>query len=277
MHSTGWSLSTARSVPMEDKAQSALQHIPLGSALALHSVRSSIFARGLGDAANSSSDSDYRRAVAEYKVGRFPEAAASFSQAADRGHAESQYILSTMYDAGKGVPQDDAQAARWERMAAEQGHVYAQANLSFRCYSAGDFAGAFEWCQRAAEKELAWAQYNLGLMFQKGEGVARSEAEAAYWYGLAASQGFADAQQRLADLYYLGQGIPRSYTQAALWYRRAAEQGIARAQFQLGHLYDVGLGIEHDYTQYRYWTRMAAEQGHEDAIREVNRRDYRDP
>lgn len=182
-----------------------------------------------------------------------------------------------MYDAGKGVPQDDAQAARWEQMAADQGHLYAQANVSFRCYSAGDFVGAFEWCRRAADGELAWAQYNLGLLYQKGEGVARSEAEAAHWYRLAASQGFADAQQRLADLYYLGQGIPRSYTQAALWYRRAAEQGSARAQFQLGHLYDVGLGIEQDYTQYRHWTRMAAEQGHEDAIREVHRRDYRDP
>jgi hypothetical protein len=34
---------------------------------------------------------------------------------------------------------------------------------------------------------------------------------------------------------------------------------------------------EHDYTQYRYWTRKAAEQGHQDALREVNRRDYRDP
>jgi hypothetical protein len=270
-------LSNDRSVPLEGKAQSGLQHIPSGGALALHSVRSSIFARGRRDAANSSSNSDYQRAVAAYNAGRFSEAAASFNQAAAQGHAESQYILSTMYDAGKGVPKDGAQAARWERMAAEQGHLYAQANLSFRCYSAGDLAGAFEWCQRAADGELAWAQYNLGLMYQQGEGVARSEAEAAHWYRLAASQGFADAQQRLADLYYLGLGLPRSYTQAALWYRRAAEQGSARAQFQLGHLYDVGLGVEHDYTQYRYWTRMAAEQGHEDAIREVNRRDYRDP
>ncbi len=215
--------------------------------------------------------------MAEYNAGRFPEAAANFSQAAEQGHAESQYVLSTMYDAGKGVPQDDTLAARLELAAAEQGHVYAQANLSFRCSSAGDFAGAFEWCQRAADGELAWAQYNLGLMYQKGEGVARSEAEAVHWYRLAASQGFADAQLRLADLYYLGQGLQQSYTQAALWYRRAAEQGCARAQFQLGHLYDVGLGIEHDYTKYRYWTRMAAEQGHEDALREVKRRDYRDP
>jgi len=245
--------------------------------LALHSGRSSIFARGRRDAANSSSNSDYQRAVADYNSGQFSQAAKWFRAAAEQGHAESQYILSTMYDAGKGVPQDDTQAARWERTAAEQGHVYAQANLSFRCYSASDLAGAFEWCQRAADGELAWAQYNLGLMYQKGEGVARSEAEAAHWYRLAASQDFADAQERLADLYYLGHGMPRSYTQAALWYRRAAEQGRARAQFQLGHLYDVGLGIEHDYTQYRYWTHMAAEQGHEDALREVRRRDYRDP
>ena len=187
MLSTGWSLSNDRSVPLEGKAQSGLQHIPSGGALALHSVRSSIFARGRRDAANSSSNSDYQRAVAAYNAGRFSEAAASFNQAAAQGHAESQYILSTMYDAGKGVPKDGAQAARWERMAAEQGHLYAQANLSFRCYSAGDLAGAFEWCQRAADGELAWAQYNLGLMYQQGEGVARSEAEAAHWYRLAAT------------------------------------------------------------------------------------------
>jgi TPR repeat protein len=260
---------------LEDKP--GLQHIPSGGALALHSSRSSIFARGRRDAANSSSNSNYQSGVAAYNAGRFQEAAECFRQAADQGHAESQYILSTMYDEGKGVPQDDTQAARWERMAAELGHVYAQANVSFRCYSAGDFAGAFQWCQRAADANLAWAQYNLGLMYQKGEGVAQSEAEAAHWYRLAASQGFLDAQQRLADLYYLGHGMPRNYMQAALWYRRAAEQGNATAQFQLGHLYDVGLGVEHDYTQYRYWTRMAAEQGHEDAIREVNRRAYRDP
>lgn len=262
---------------MEDKAQTGLQHIPSRGALSLHSVRSSIFARGRRDAANSSSNHAYQTGAAEYNAGRFLEAAASFRQAAGQGHAESQYILSTMYDAGKGVPQDDVQAAHWERLAAEQGHVYAQANVSFRCYSAGDFAGAFEWCQRAADGNLAWAQYNLGLMYQQGEGVSRSDAEAAHWYRLAASQGFADAQQRLADLYYLGQGLPRSYAQAAVWYRRAADQGNARAQFQLGHLYDVGLGIEHDYTQYRYWTRKAAEQGHEEALREVMRRDYRDP
>jgi len=262
---------------MENKAQAGLQHIPTSGGLSLYSGRSSIFARGRRDASNSSSNPDYQRAVVDYNSGQFAQAAQGFRAAAEQGHAESQYILSTMYDEGKGVAHDDVHAAHWERIAAEQGHVYAQANLSFRFYSADNFAAAFEWCQRAADANLPWAQYNLGLMYQIGEGVAPSEAEAAHWFRLAASQGFADAQQRLADLYYLGQSMPRDYAQAALWYRRAAEQGNARAQFQLGYLYDVGLGIEQDYVQYRYWIRLAAEQGHKDAIREMNRRDYRDP
>ena len=87
-----------------------------------------------------------------------------------------------MYDAGQGVETDDAQAAYWERRSAEQGHAYAQANLSFRYNAAGVFADAFAWCQRAAHSNLAWAQYNLGLMYRKGEGVAQSDTEAAYWY-----------------------------------------------------------------------------------------------
>jgi len=53
---------------------------------ALHSVRSSIFARGRRDAANFVFKLwNYQRGVAEYNAGRFTEGAASFSQAADTG------------------------------------------------------------------------------------------------------------------------------------------------------------------------------------------------
>ena len=262
---------------MDDKPQVGLQHIPVGAALSLRSTRSGIVARGRRDAANSTANPHYRKAVDEYNVGNFTEAAAGFRVAAEQGHVESQYVLSTMYDAGKGLPHDDAQGGYWERKAAEQGHAYAQANLSFREYSSGNFAEAFAWCQRAADSNLAWAQYNLGLMYRKGEGVAQSDAEAAHWYRLAANQDFSDAQQKLADLYYVGRGVPRNYAQAAAWYRKAAERGNAEAQFQLGHLYEIGLGVEHDYVQYRHWTRQAALQGHEEALREIKRREYRDP
>ena len=263
---------------MDDKlAKGGLQHVPTGTGLALHGPRSSIIARGRRDAAHAASNPHYRQGVTDYNAGNFTAAAASFRLAAELGHAESQYLLSTMYDGGEGLSRDDAQATFWERKAAKQGHAYAQANLSFRFYAGNDFTEAFAWCQRAAHGHLAWAQYNLGLMYRKGEGVPQSDPEAAFWYRLAAAQSFAEAQQKLADLYFTGQGVTLNYAQAALWYRKAAEQGNAEAQFQLGHLYALGQGVEHDYTQSRHWTRQAARQGHEQALRELKRREYRDP
>ncbi len=261
---------------MEHKAQTGLQHIPTGGGLSLHAGRAGMVARGRRDAANSAQNPHYRQAVEDYNAGLFAESAAGFRLAGEQGHAESQYLLSTMLDAGKGVAQDAAEAALWERKAAELGHGYAQANVSFRCYSAGDFAGAFQWCQRAADGHLAWAEYNLGLMYRRGEGVAQDDAEAAYWYRLAGSQGYAEAQVKLGGLYYLGIGVRRDYAEAARWFLKAAEQGEAEAQFQLGCLYETGLGVEQDYGEYRRWMREAARQGHAEAVGEVKKREYRD-
>src|SRR5580698_5529010 len=105
---------------MNDKASGGLQHIPTGAALSLHSARSGIIARGRRDAANAASNPHYLQALADYNAGNFAEAAAGFRLAADQGHAESQYLLSTMYDEGQGLPRDPTEAALWERKAAEQ-------------------------------------------------------------------------------------------------------------------------------------------------------------
>ena len=43
--------------------------------------------------------------------------------------AKAQFDLGFMYATGKGVPQDDAAAARFHRMAAQQGHLEAQCAL----------------------------------------------------------------------------------------------------------------------------------------------------
>ena len=41
---------------------------------------------------------------------------------AELGVAGAQFNLGVMYAEGRGVPQDDAEAARWYRLAAEQGY-----------------------------------------------------------------------------------------------------------------------------------------------------------
>jgi peptidoglycan hydrolase-like protein with peptidoglycan-binding domain len=64
-------------------------------------------------------------------------------------------------------------------------------------YEAGDYAEAAKWWRKAAEQGDAYAQYNLGLMYAKGEGVTQDDVEAVKWYRKAADQGLAEAQYNL--------------------------------------------------------------------------------
>jgi hypothetical protein len=63
-----------------------------------------------------------------------------------------------------------------------------------RCRIAGEVAG---WFRLAAVQGHADAQFNLGHMFENGQGVARDRAEAARWYREAAAQGHAVASEAL--------------------------------------------------------------------------------
>ena len=76
---------------------------------------------------------------------------------AEQGYARAQNNLGVMYANGSGVPEDDAEAVRWYRLAADQGE--------------------------------AAAQYNLGFMYELGEGVPADDVLAYMWWNLAAAQG----------------------------------------------------------------------------------------
>jgi TPR repeat protein len=62
-----------------------------------------------------------------------------------------------------------------------------------------------------------------------------------------AEQGYADAQYYLGIMHQRGQGLQQDYTQAALWYRKAAEQGNTMAQAGLSNLYVTGRGVSQNY------------------------------
>jgi TPR repeat protein len=61
----------------------------------------------------------------------------------------------------------------------------------------GDYATALRLLGPLADQGNARAQFNLGLMYDEGRGVAQNKAEALKWYGLAANQGHAIAQYNL--------------------------------------------------------------------------------
>ena len=55
------------------------------------------------------------------------------------------------------------------------------------------------WFRRAAERKLAAAQFNLGLMYENGFGVGKDLAEANRWFRLAAEGGYAKAIEKLEE------------------------------------------------------------------------------
>jgi TPR repeat protein len=116
-------------------------------------------------------------------------------EAAEQGDAYAQGLLGTMYENGRGVPQDYQEAAKWYRKAAEQGN--------------------------------AGAQSMLGWMYEGGKGVPRDYREAAMWFRKAAEQGLAPAQFSLGTMYYLGDGVPQDYVQAHMWCNLAAANETA--------------------------------------------------
>ena len=53
----------------------------------------------------------------------------------------------------------------------------------------GDYAAALREWTPLAEQGDAEAQFNLGVMYQKGNGVKQDNKQAAKWFALAAKQG----------------------------------------------------------------------------------------
>jgi uncharacterized protein len=92
-------------------------------------------------------------------------------------------------------------------------------------YDKGDFETAFNEWRPLAEGGEPSAQFNLGLMYEEGQGVPQSYGIAAKWYKLAAEQGDDGAQLGLGFMYYIGRGVLQDYTRAHMWLNISALQG----------------------------------------------------
>jgi TPR repeat protein len=121
---------------------------------------------------------------------------------------------------------------------------------------------AANWFREAAIQGLPNAQYNLGVLYERGLGVREDETRALLWYHSAAEQGHPLAQYNLGVLYAAGRGVPLSYAEAAYWFEQAAERGVPAAAYNLGVLVEGGLGRTRDMEAARAWYEKARELGH---------------
>ena len=128
-------------------------------------------------------------------------------------------------------------------------------------YSNGDYISAIQFWTPLAERGNNLAQYNLGVVYEHGEGVPKDAKIAVKWYTLAAEQGDATAQFSLGLIDRNGKGIPQNYETAVKWYTFAAEQGYTKAQYNLGLMYYNGEGVLLDFVYAHMWADISASKG----------------
>ena len=121
--------------------------------------------------------------------------------------------------------------------------------------------GPLESLRKNAAQGDARAQYELGEMYDKGEGVAANSDEAVKWYHKAAEQGHPGAQWQLGYKYEYGSEVAVDNVESIKWFRKAAEQGHGIAQFELAMRYHTGKGTAKDLVEAYKWVLLAETNG----------------
>jgi TPR repeat protein len=155
-------------------------------------------------------------------------------------------------------PASNADAAGAALRALPRGEVVAvyhartgQAQLPARA------SNGLETDRQAAERSDAAAQYRLGQMYSRGQGVPLGETQAMTWFHKAADQGYGPAQGVLGAAYLTGSGEPRDYAQALNWLRKGAAQDDLTSETDLAYTYAGGAGFARDDAQAFVWAQKA--------------------
>lgn len=145
------------------------------------------------------------------------QALAWYQLAADDNYHPAWLALARFHEQGLGgLDRNHAQARRYYGMAAAEYLVFSQ-------------------------KGDAGAQNQLAMMYEQGKGVKQDLAQAVYWYQKAANQQLADAEYNLGRLYAEGRGVTRNEMLAVKLARSAAEHGSSQARAMLEEMAAKGV------------------------------------
>lgn len=128
-----------------------------------------------------------------------------FSKAADQKDEIAICNLGCAYRDGLGVDQNVQKAISIFELGVENNNPDAMASLGvlyLRDEVGIDIERARDLFQRGACLGNAWCMYNIGTLYDNGQGYERDEIEAVNWYRRAASKGNSQAKERLKILGY---------------------------------------------------------------------------
>lgn len=197
----------------------------------------------------------------------FDEAFRLFLKEAESGNALAMFDLGRMYADGLGRDAEPEKAHKWyakalaalivaEKCAEEKKKPYLQYRIG-KMYAAG--LGYEVELQKSEDDET--------------ERAVRDYGKAAQWFSLAVSAKHKYAQYSLGGLYYRGQGVSQDYGQAFTMYQNSAEQGNTYASYELAKMYRDGIGITMDTEKAKHYFEQAfsgfcelEDQSHDDKL-----------
>ena len=139
-----------------------------------------------------------------------------------------------------------------------------------KAYGAGDFKTAMKEWLPLAQAGDAEAQFRVGRLYGRGEGVVANGVMAEKWYRRAHEQGHLKATNNLALLYDEGKLIGQDYIRAFKLYQYAASRGATASQVNLGLMYIGGHGVQRNFVVGFTWLFRAEKNGAKNVEELVN-------
>ncbi|MGB9143030.1 MAG: tetratricopeptide repeat protein [Aestuariivirga sp.] len=193
---------------------------------------------------------DLKKAKKAYNSGNFDRAIKFFRRSSEDGNIVADWYLGHIYRKGRGVPRDDATAFSYYLRVADtydpdepdQNRLRIMVDAQLRVadyYRVGIAdAGIKPNYQVAASSYLKiastyghpGAQYSLGLMNIRGQGVKKNPQQGLKWLISAARKRHALSEAYLGDLYWDGKLVQKDRTRALMWYI-LAQQSTKPSEF----------------------------------------------
>ena len=101
------------------------------------------------------------------------------------------------------------------------------------------YSEAFPLFLEASHQHSTIAQYTVGLMYIKGDGVNKDYTKAKYWFEQSAFSNFPPALYDLGAIYHNGEGINVDINKAVLLYEKSANLGYPNAMRELVKIYKI--------------------------------------
>lgn len=179
-------------------------------------------------------------------------------KSAEKGNVSAMFLLGRYYDSRKLY----GEAIKWLDKSEENEYLMCSNNINVyeeyarTKYAIGviyrdretvqDFSKAKKYFEQAVniKRDKTSATCDLGLLYERGQGVQQDYKKAKEWYEKAIMKGSVVAKRLLGNLYLMGNGVEKDYQKAYELFNSALDEGDNESKAFIARMYYYGNYVE---------------------------------